>query len=52
MASHWLQGAAVGLMVAGAVVYLLRKYLPRSRKTAPQSKGCGSCSSCSDGGCH
>ena len=52
MAGQWIQGGMVGLMVLGAVAYLLRKYLPRSRKAVAESKGCGSCSGCSDGGCH
>jgi hypothetical protein len=51
MASQWLQGAIVGLMVAGAMVYLVRKYLPRKRKAA-NSGGCGSCGGCSGGKCH
>lgn len=51
MTSQWLQAAIVGLMVAGAVVYLVRKYLPRSRKAAGRG-GCGSCGGCSGGKCH
>ncbi|MFN4235731.1 MAG: hypothetical protein ACK4FZ_00580 [Vogesella sp.] len=51
-----IQGAIVGLMVAGAALYLLRKYLPRRRKAAPGSAGqagsCGSCGGCKGGGCH
>jgi len=51
-----MQGAIVGLMVAGAALYLLRKYLPRRRKPAPdeakQAGSCGSCGSCKGGGCH
>jgi len=51
-----IQGAIVGLIVAGAALYLLRKYLPRRRKAGPeragQSGSCGSCSSCKGGGCH
>lgn len=49
MANQWLQGVIVGLIVTTAVVYLLRKYLPRKRKAAG---GCGSCSRCSGGSCH
>lgn len=48
MADQWMQGALVGLMVAGAVLYLLRRYLPRRCKT----KGRGDCGNCSGGGCH
>ncbi len=51
MANQWLQGAIVGLMVLGAVAYLVRKYLPRNRKTAGPG-GCGSCSGCSSDKCH
>jgi len=51
-----MQGAIVGLMVAGAALYLLRKYLPRRRKPVPgeakQAGSCGSCGSCKGGGCH
>lgn len=55
MANQWLQGAIVGLMVLGAVAYLVRKYLPRNRKTAGRGGGgggCGSCSGCSSDKCH
>ncbi len=51
MANQWLQGAIVGLMVLGAAAYLVRKYLPRNRKTAGRG-GCGSCSGCSSDKCH
>ena len=52
MANQWLQGAIVGLMVLGAVAYLVRKYLSRNRKTAGRG-GCGSCSGdCSRGPRH
>ena len=47
MTNLW-QGVIVGLMVTGALVYLLRKYLPR-RKAA---KGCKACGGCKNGGCH
>lgn len=51
-----IQGAIVGLIVAGAALYLLRKYLPRRRKAAPggasQAGSCGSCGGCKGGGCH
>lgn len=51
-----MQGAIVGLMVAGAALYLLRKYLPRRHKSVPgeakQAGSCGSCGSCKGGGCH
>lgn len=54
--SEGIQGAIVGLIVAAAALYLLRKYLPRSRKPAPaadaKSGGCGSCGSCKGGSCH
>ncbi|MDV7210504.1 Virus attachment protein p12 family protein [Azotobacter beijerinckii] len=48
MAGQWIQDAIVGLVVACAVLYLLRKYLPRRRKAA----GRGSCGNCSGGKCH
>lgn len=51
MDNQWLQGAAVGLIVLGAIAYLLRKYLPRSKKTAESKNGCSSCGGCS-GRCH
>lgn len=51
-----IQGAIVGLIVACAALYLLRKYLPRRRKAAPaapaQAGSCGSCQSCKGGSCH
>lgn len=47
MTDLW-QGVIVGLMVTGALVYLLRKYLPRRKAT----KGCGSCGGCKGSGCH
>jgi len=54
--SEGMQGAIVGLIVAAAALYLLRKYLPRSRKPVPgaepKSGGCGSCGSCKGGSCH
>ncbi len=54
--SEGMQGAIVGLIVAAAALYLLRKYLPRSRKPAPaadaKSGSCGSCGSCKGGSCH
>ena len=52
MISQWLQGAAVGLVVLGAVAYLLRKYLPRTKGTTQSKNGCGNCNSCSGGDCH
>lgn len=48
MVGQWMQGAVVGLMVACAVLYLLRKYLPCSRR----AKGRGDCANCSGDGCH
>lgn len=54
--SESMQGAVVGLIVAAAVLYLLRQYLPRRRKPLPgaasKQDGCGSCGSCKGGGCH
>ncbi len=51
-----IQGAIVGLIVAGAALYLLRKYLPRRHKplkdAAAKADGCVSCGSCKGGGCH
>lgn len=52
MANPWVQGAIVALIVTAAVVYLLRKYLPRKHPAKAQGKGCGSCGGCSGGGCH
>jgi len=49
MAGQWIQGAVVGLMVTGAVLYLLRRYLPRRRKA---TGGSAKCDKCSGGGCH
>jgi len=50
MTTDILQGAIVGLIVAAAVAYLLRKYLPR--RGAGKSGACGSCGGCKGGGCH
>lgn len=50
MTADILQGAIVGLIVAAAVAYLLRKYLPR--RGAGKSGACGSCGGCKGGGCH
>ncbi len=47
MESQWLQNAIVGLMVAGAIFYLLRRYLPHCRKNTH-----GNCEKCSGGKCH
>ncbi|TBW07002.1 FeoB-associated Cys-rich membrane protein [Azotobacter chroococcum subsp. isscasi] len=51
MADQWIQGAVVGLMVAGAVLYLLRRYLPCRRKAAG-GRGRARCDDCSGDGCH
>lgn len=49
MSADILQGAVVGLIVAVAVAYLLRKYWPRR---GGKAAGCGSCGGCKGGGCH
>lgn len=49
MGNDILQAAIVGVIVLGAVAYLLRKYLPRR---GGKPGGCGSCSGCKGGGCH
>ncbi|MGV6472916.1 FeoB-associated Cys-rich membrane protein [Azotobacter vinelandii] len=51
MDGQWIQGAIVGLMVIGAVLYLLRRYLPRRHKATEAGKR-GKCDGCSGGGCH
>lgn len=53
--SESIQMAIVGLMVAGAALYLLRKYLPRDRTAGgktTQDGACGSCKRCNSGSCH
>lgn len=47
--SETLQMAIVGLIGAVAVLYLLRRYLPKRREAA---SACGSCSKCKGGSCH
>ncbi|WP_018151144.1 FeoB-associated Cys-rich membrane protein [Leeia oryzae] len=43
MSADWLQTAIVGLCVAGAAAFVLRKYV---LKKPGASTGCGSCSGC------
>lgn len=55
MGNQWVQAVIVGVIVLCAVVYLLRKYLPRRSKSGDKRKSCGNCGSCSGdggGGCH
>ena len=50
-----IQLAIVGLIVAGAALYLLRKYLPHGRAAVgkpTQDGACGSCQRCNSGCCH
>ena len=50
-----IQMAIVGLIVAGAALYLLRKYLPRGRTAGgkvSQDGACCSCKRCNSGSCH
>lgn len=50
-----IQMAIVGLIVAGAALYLLLKYLPRGRTAGgkiTQDGACGSCKRCKSGSCH
>lgn len=51
MEGQWIQGAVVGLMIIGAVLYLLRRYLP-CRHKATGARERTKCDNCSGGGCH
>ncbi|SCK22352.1 FeoB-associated Cys-rich membrane protein [Vogesella sp. LIG4] len=54
MSNDMLQHIIVGLIVAAAAGYLLRRYLPRrgGKGRKGGNSACGSCGGCKGGGCH